>query len=205
VCDKKTRRGGQDGEGSPGITHSITTLARCWRDCSTTPAGPQKAGPQQAGPQNATARSRRIADPGRQAGRPRPSRRSPGTRSASRAFAALNSSSPAGRERAGHVRGRSGFGFYPARVANDLHLLHITCGSGCTASWAGRTGRTAVSATSRTTRSHSTTPTAWRAAVPPTGARPRTDQERHLEATGSEASPDRLTLAQAVDRPARRR
>ena len=26
---------------------------------------------------------------------------------------------------------------YPARVANDLHLFHITCG-GCTASWAGQ-------------------------------------------------------------------
>jgi hypothetical protein len=37
----------------------------------------------------------------------------------------------------GRVRGRSGFGFYPARVANDLHLLRITCG-GCTASWAGQ-------------------------------------------------------------------
>ena len=32
--------------------------------------------------------------------------------------------------------GLVGAGAYPARVADDLHLFHITCG-GCAADWAG--------------------------------------------------------------------
>ncbi len=98
---------------------------------------------------------------------------------------------------AGRLRPRTGLvgaGAYPAWVADDLHLFHITCG-GCAADWAG--DDRAHCGSCHVTFDSIALFDAHRAGE--RCARPRAlglvaDQERHLEGADDRPAPDGLTL-----------